>query len=448
MSQGHRSRRSGYVQSCHKNLTVSYMVDSLHDGLEKNSKKGPAVQVSTFTRHVEELLQLIDLEHVHDCRMTIDLTVKTPYSRPSINCSTTSYKPWCAVVNDTFNDDEERVMPYNLTLGISLGDYDLDRFGFSCLRSSAPNGTFCMTNFLENRRFAGHTEYKVLPWENRSSLPIWRGTPWVQLRGLEANQTDLYSQFMQRSLRLQVVDWSIQHPTLLDARISRVLRDLQKYFQENATNGLHKFMSFDEIPPNEYYSNYQVAVVLGGIGAAFRTGIHLSTSTAVVLQDFHYEEWFTKYMTPWVHYIPLARDLSDLNTCMQWVADNPEKVHAIAKGGYEFYHKYLSFERNQEHLYELLYKLAVHNHSVHETNLTHTHSATTKTNGTMGELGGSKVRSQNLTFVESNLVMPGKAYGYYGATQFVSLAIVAFLLLWHRRGHECFRRFRSSYVRS
>jgi hypothetical protein len=113
-----------------------------------------------------------------------------------------------------------------------------------------------------------------------------------------------------------------------------------------------------QIPSNKYYTDYQVAVVLGGIGAAFRTARHLSAGQAVVLQDFLYEEWFVKYMTPYVHYIPLKRDLSDLRETMEWIRDHPEQVKTIAEKGLEFYHVYLAFQPNEDHWYELIWHMS------------------------------------------------------------------------------------------
>lgn len=114
----------------------------------------------------------------------------------------------------------------------------------------------------------------------------------------------------------------------------------------------------DRIPKEEYYSKYQVYVVMGGIGAAFRTADHLAMGSAVIVQDFPYEEWFLSSMRPGVHYIPLKADLSDLDKVLRWVRDNPHRVRRIAANGRLFYERYLSYERVEEFLYELVYRLA------------------------------------------------------------------------------------------
>jgi hypothetical protein len=53
-------------------------------------------------------------------------------------------------------------------------------------------------------------------------------------------------------------------------------------------------------------------------------------------------------MKPYVDYIPLEGNLSNLNKTLHWVQENPQKVREIASSGRLFYECYLSFERMEE----------------------------------------------------------------------------------------------------
>ncbi len=132
-----------------------------------------------------------------------------------------------------------------------------------------------------------------------------------------------------------------------------------------------KLLPVDRISTNDYFSKYQVALVLGGIGAAFRLSRHFMTSTAVILQDLGYQEWFTKYLQPFVHYIPLAEDLHDLNETLHWVQVHPAEVKSIGKNGRAFWEKYLTFAHNEDHIYELVYRLAEYTKYVMANQTTH-----------------------------------------------------------------------------
>ena len=83
-----------------------------------------------------------------------------------------------------------------------------------------------------------------------------------------------------------------------------------------------------------------------------------------MLQDFVYQEWYTKYLQPYVHYIPVSEDLHDLNATMHWIQDHPVEVHAIALNGRAFYEKYLTFARDEDHIFELVYRLSEYTHDL------------------------------------------------------------------------------------
>jgi hypothetical protein len=266
------------------------------------------------------------------------------------------------VLHDTFAN-KERVLPGNVTFGVSERDYtDPEQKGYGCFGNSGSGGKFTITNFLEIQRMSENRTFSTLPWEERHNIPVWRGVSWTKGKAKNVNDSIVLEQLIsngRKTRRVEAVLFSREHPGLIDAKLASGFGIKKKLWRRNATNGMHKLLPFNEIPAEKYYSQYRVAVVLGGNGAAFRTSIHLSTGTAVVLHTFQFEEWFTRFMKPFVHYIPLAEDLSDLNQTMLWVRDNPEEVRNIANRGQEFYEQHLSFERNQEFIYELLYKLAL-----------------------------------------------------------------------------------------
>ena len=57
-----------------------------------------------------------------------------------------------------------------------------------------------------------------------------------------------------------------------------------------------------------------------------------------------YYEWWYIYMEPWVHYIPLEEDLSDLKDKINWARDNDEKVKEIVANGNALVAKWINPE--------------------------------------------------------------------------------------------------------
>ena len=131
--------------------------------------------------------------------------------------------------------------------------------------------------------------------------------------------------------RLVAVAYSVKYPSELNARFAGV--DLMEkarlfprdiIFANRDKNGLAALITpplsanasasekrawnpGSPIALQEYYGNYQVALVLGGIGAAYRLTSHLRYGNAVIFEDYHFEVWYARFLVPGVHYIPLAR---------------------------------------------------------------------------------------------------------------------------------------------
>jgi len=294
------------------------------------------------------------------------------------------------------------------TIGFQSGDWSTQEFhNFHCFATgSSPEGIFHVFNFHAVRDGTSKKSMEMLdnifssslpkvPWEERDPIPVWRGTLWgwdsYAKRAVEEGKgrtsqevldhfADLIPNpnrfFPHRIIpqnrfhhqRIPLVEFSRKHPDLLNA--AGGLNDRWKTekngetFLEfiknipNSTLTSHDFFPpFEPIDKREYYSKYQVAVVMGGIGAAFRTADHLAMETAVILQDFPYQEWFYPYLTPFVDYIPLDRELSNLTEILHWVRYNPKKVKDVARNGRLFYERYLSYEKMEEYFYELVYRL-------------------------------------------------------------------------------------------
>jgi hypothetical protein len=83
-------------------------------------------------------------------------------------------------------------------------------------------------------------------------------------------------------------------------------------------------------------------LILGGIGAAFRLGETMRSGTAVVLEEYEFELWYTRYLVPYVHYVPLAHGAANLSDTLAWVRKHPAEVRRIADNGRHFYEANLS----------------------------------------------------------------------------------------------------------
>ncbi|KAH3827829.1 protein O-glucosyltransferase 1-like [Dreissena polymorpha] len=94
----------------------------------------------------------------------------------------------------------------------------------------------------------------------------------------------------------------------------------------------------------EQHCDYKYLFNFRGVAASFRLK-HLFLCDSVV---FHVgEEWlefFYPAMKPWVHYIPVKQDLSDVKELLEFAKENDDVVHEIAKRGRKFIWDHLRME--------------------------------------------------------------------------------------------------------
>ena len=74
---------------------------------------------------------------------------------------------------------------------------------------------------------------------------------------------------------------------------------------------------------------YKYQLNIDGTVAAYRMPYLLAGDATVLKQDSEYYEHFYKDMTPWVHYVPFKRDLSDLEERIIWLKNHDKEVRVI-----------------------------------------------------------------------------------------------------------------------
>ncbi len=67
--------------------------------------------------------------------------------------------------------------------------------------------------------------------------------------------------------------------------------------------------------------------------------------------------WFSHLLKPYIHYVPVKSDLSDLIEKIQWCRDNDEKCKEISQEALKFYQTYLSRESILDYMQNLMVKL-------------------------------------------------------------------------------------------
>lgn len=155
------------------------------------------------------------------------------------------------------------------------------------------------------------------PWEKKLNKGFFRGS-------------------RTSSQRDPLVLLSRKEPNLVDAQYTKN----QAWRSKEDTLG---YEPASEIPlvdhcDHKYLFNFR------GVAASFRFK-HLFLCDSVV---FHvgddWLEFFYPAMKPWVHYIPVKQDLSDVKELLEFAQENDDVVHEIAKRGRQFIWDHLRME--------------------------------------------------------------------------------------------------------
>jgi len=168
-------------------------------------------------------------------------------------------------------------------------------------------------------------------WNIRSSDLCWRGGC-SGIGGLE-------------SLRVRFVKKIYNNNSTTNVRLST-------WWSENKNIPSHYFA--DRIPYNTLL-NYKIFFIVDGnvIASnhmyAFATGcVPFLLSNSIC--------WFSHLIIPYVHYIPVEYDLSNLLEQIEWVKNNDDKAKIIADNALNFAEKYFSSDYQQKYIKENIEK--------------------------------------------------------------------------------------------
>ena len=83
-------------------------------------------------------------------------------------------------------------------------------------------------------------------------------------------------------------------------------------------------------PLAELVGRCGMLIDMRGLYASFRLKILLFSQRPVLWQQQVYSEYWTDEIQPFVHYVPVRYDLSDLHVQVKWLQDNPNEARRIA----------------------------------------------------------------------------------------------------------------------
>ena len=146
------------------------------------------------------------------------------------------------------------------------------------------------------------------------------------------------------NIKLKLVDYSRKHKDFIEAHITRLSRrdklDLKtqelKYINPSQ-------LPFDSIGiQNGKHGHYKYLLSIPGYTIDYEFPYYLSLGSLVFKIESEYSTWYDHLLKPFVHYIPIKKNLSNLVPLIKWANENQEIVYKIAKNGQIAYNKFFT----------------------------------------------------------------------------------------------------------
>jgi Glycosyl transferase family 90 len=166
-----------------------------------------------------------------------------------------------------------------------------------------------------------HVDENDIPWSKKKNKAVFRGG----LTGRRPRENDDVDRCMEMR-RCRLV-YSYHNSSLVDAKLISMLNNGIPEIL-NGVNLLGSKLSVKD------QLDYKAVIMLEGNDVGTGVKWALLSNSVLIMQPPAVTSWaMEELLEPWVHYIPLNNNLTDVEEKMQWIIDNDEYAHRIAQRG-------------------------------------------------------------------------------------------------------------------
>lgn len=186
---------------------------------------------------------------------------------------------------------------------------------------------------------------KQWEWARKIPLVFWRG-------GTTGGffSKDHWKEYA----RSKLVLFSLAHPEAVDARFHKAVQaeiGFEKYLKEQGAIA----ESVDKVD----HLKYKYLIDIDGNSCTYERLFWLLLSNSLVIKQVTPNvQWYYGALEPYVHYVPVKEDLSDLMDQIAWARTHDAQAQQIAEEGSRFAQENLSAEATLVYLYHLIREYA------------------------------------------------------------------------------------------
>lgn len=179
----------------------------------------------------------------------------------------------------------------------------------------------------------GRSTYPDIPYKplgKKISRAVFRGSS-------TGSGTDVFT-----NQRLRACQLSVERPDLVDAKITKWNTRPRKHESSDAFKILDIVNEWTGKPLTPaQQSEYKYILNVQGHVAAYRLSYELSFGSVVLMVESEWKMWFQRLIHPYIHYVPVKADMSDLFSVIEWCEANPDECQTIADNARSVYDRYL-----------------------------------------------------------------------------------------------------------
>lgn len=150
--------------------------------------------------------------------------------------------------------------------------------------------------------------------------------------------------------RSRAITASLQYPELIDARYTTICQTAEPdaiWAKYRDYFGLQ--LTIDK------QLQYRYQLLIDGNSCAYSRALWQLIAGCVILkQDSENIQWYYGALHPYVHYVPVASDLSNLKEVIEWAQVHENEVEAIAKNAKQLAENCLAYDKIYQYLFVLL----------------------------------------------------------------------------------------------
>jgi len=167
-----------------------------------------------------------------------------------------------------------------------------------------------------------------ISWESRQRKIIWRGST-----------TGLLNQRFEdldRLPRYQICAALSKQDHIADVGLNAVVQFIDDEQENLIRERLVRENILKPFLPMQDMAQYRYILDIDGNANSWNFIAKLRLGCCILRVESEWRQWFWPRLSPWVHYVPIANDLSDVETIVDWCFENEDECAEIARRGLDF----------------------------------------------------------------------------------------------------------------